>query len=180
MNLYISDLHFGHKNVILFDHRPFADIEEMDNVLIRLWNSRVSADDDVYIVGDFCYRSDKSPDWYLKKLRGHKHLIIGNHDSVTLECEQALKYLESVDKMLHVTDGDRQIHLCHFPMAEWYGSRHGSWHIYGHIHGNKGDVYEFMKTRERALNAAACINNYTPASINELIRNNRAFQEKEK
>ena len=25
MNLYISDLHFGHKNVILFEHRPFSD-----------------------------------------------------------------------------------------------------------------------------------------------------------
>ena len=24
MNLYISDLHFGHKNVILFEHRPFS------------------------------------------------------------------------------------------------------------------------------------------------------------
>lgn len=23
MNLYISDLHFGHKNVILFEHRRF-------------------------------------------------------------------------------------------------------------------------------------------------------------
>ena len=27
MNLYISDLHFGHKNVILFDHRPFSDVD---------------------------------------------------------------------------------------------------------------------------------------------------------
>ena len=27
MNLYTSDLHFGHKNVMLFDHRPFADVE---------------------------------------------------------------------------------------------------------------------------------------------------------
>lgn len=33
-----------------------------------------------------------------------------------------------------------------------------------------------MKTRPTALNAGACINNYTPASLNELIRNNAAFQ----
>lgn len=33
MNLYTADMHFGHKNVIGFDKRPFYDIEEHDNVL---------------------------------------------------------------------------------------------------------------------------------------------------
>ena len=107
MNLYISDLHFGHSNVINFDHRPFADVDEMDNCLIKLWNSRVSKDDEVYIVGDFCYRSAKSPDWYLRQLKGHKHLIIGNHDKALLDCPEALKYLESIEKMMHVADGDK-------------------------------------------------------------------------
>ena len=175
MNLYISDLHFGHANVIRYDHSPFADTEEMDHCLIRLWNSRVSKDDEVYIIGDFCYKAEKTPDWYLRQLKGHKHLIVGNHDKVTLDCEAAAKYLESVDKMLHVSDGDKQICLCHYPLAELYKSGHGSWHIYGHIHGSTDETYQFIKTRERALNAAACINNYTPVSINELIRNNEAF-----
>ncbi len=178
MNLYISDLHFGHKNVIGFDHRPFWDVDEMDHTMIQLWNSRVFEDDDVYIIGDFCYRARKTPDWYLRQLKGHKHLIVGNHDIATLKCENALKYLESVDNMTHVSDGDKQIVLCHYPMAEWYKSRHGSWLIYGHIHGARNETYAFMKTREYALNAAACINNYTPASINELIRNNSSFQNK--
>ena len=176
MNLYISDLHFGHKNVIGFDHRPFADVDEMDHVLMELWNGRVSKDDEVYIIGDFCYRSGKSPDWYLRQLKGHKHLIIGNHDKATVECENAHKYLESMEKMSHITDGDKEICLCHYPLAEWYKSRHGSWHIYGHIHCSKDETYEFMRTRERALNAGACINHYTPASVNELIRNNELFR----
>lgn len=178
MNLYISDLHFGHRNVIGFDHRPFVDVEDMDRVMIQLWNSRVSKDDEVYIVGDLCYRSEKTPDWYLRQLKGHKHLIIGNHDLVTIQCENAHKYLESIDQMLHISDNDKQIILCHYPMAEWYKSRHGSWLIYGHIHNSRDEVYEFMKSRDNALNAAACINNYTPASINELIRNNDIFQNK--
>ena len=176
MNLYISDLHFGHKNVIRFDHRPFADVEEMDRCLIEFWNSRVSQDDDVFIIGDLCYKAGKTPDWYLRQMKGHKHLIVGNHDKVTLDCENAAKYLESIDKMQHVSDGDKQICLCHYPLAEWYKSRHGSWLIYGHIHANKDETYQFMKTREHALNAAACINNYTPASVNELIWNNEIFQ----
>ena len=30
----------------------------------------------LYIIGDFCYRSSKSPDWYLRQLKGHKYLEI--------------------------------------------------------------------------------------------------------
>ena len=179
MNLYISDLHFGHRNVLTFDHRPFSDVEEMDRVLMQLWNSRVQPEDHVYVIGDFCYRSEKTEDWYLRQLRGHKHLVIGNHDGKLLENEKAMAYFESVDKMMHVADGENHICLCHYPIADWYKCRHGSWLFYGHIHGDRGDVYQFMKTREQALNAGACINNYTPASLNELIRNNRAFQEQD-
>ena len=54
MNLYISDLHFGHKNVILFDHRPFSDVDTMDHCLIQLWNSRVSA---VFVLSYTCSNS---------------------------------------------------------------------------------------------------------------------------
>lgn len=177
MNLYISDLHFGHRNCINFDHRPFLDVGEMDNILIKLWNSRVDEDDNVYIIGDFAYRNEKTADWYLRQLKGRKHLVVGNHDGETLKNEKAMAYFESVDKMMHVTDGDKQISLCHFPIAEWNGYHRGSWHVYGHIHGRKDETYEFMKTKERALNAGCMINNYTPSSINELIRNNKYFRE---
>ena len=58
MNFYTSDLHFGHSNVIGFDHRPFADRVEMEQTLIYLWNDRVQKDDDIWIIGDFCFRAD--------------------------------------------------------------------------------------------------------------------------
>lgn len=178
MNLYISDLHFGHRNVINFDNRPFQDVTDMDQILIRLWNSRVQRDDHVFIVGDFAYHNEKTAEWYLRQLKGYKHLVVGNHDGETLKNEKAMSYFESVDKMMHVTDGDKQICLCHFPIAEWNGYHKGAWHIYGHIHGRKNETYEFMKTKERALNAGCMINNYSPASINELIANNIRFRER--
>ncbi len=176
MILYTADLHFGHNNVIGFDHRPFSDREEMDHVLIELWNGRVQPDDTVYIVGDFCYRSDRSADWYLRQLKGHKILIEGNHDKAVLENPKALHYLEDVAKMMHVQDGDRQICLCHYPLAEWNKMYNGSWHIYGHIHNRRAEAYEFMKTRDHALNAGCMINHYAPVSFRELVQNNEEFR----
>ncbi len=176
MILYTSDLHFGHKNVIRFDHRPFLDIDEMDHVLIELWNGRVQPDDTVYIVGDICYRNNRPVEWYLRQLKGHKILILGNHDTPILKNNAALSYLEGVEKMAHIKDGDKQICLCHFPIAEWNSFHHGSWHIYGHIHNRRDASYKYMKTLDHALNAGCMINNYTPASFNELVRNNEIFK----
>ena len=178
MNFYISDLHLGHKNVIRFDNRPFADVQEMDRVILQLWNTRVQRDDHVYIVGDFTYKGTVKPEEYLRKMRGHKHLIIGNHDRDLLHNDAAMSYFDSADHILFLLDEEyRQIVLCHYPMAEWAGSRRDSWLIYGHIHSHRDETYAFMKTRERALNAAACINHYMPVSFAELLRNNRLFQE---
>ena len=44
-NFYISDLHIGHENILRFDNRPFADVNEMNNKLIENWNARVRSDD---------------------------------------------------------------------------------------------------------------------------------------
>ena len=35
MNRYISDMHLGHANVLRFDHRPFADVEEMEHYMMK-------------------------------------------------------------------------------------------------------------------------------------------------
>lgn len=63
---YISDCHFGHEKVLgFFDKRPFADVEEMDRCMMEYWNRCVQKEDEVYILGNFQYRSSKGPVWYL-------------------------------------------------------------------------------------------------------------------
>ena len=129
MNFYIADMHLGHKNVLKFDNRPFLSVSEMDKVLIENWNSRVSTNDDVYLLGDVCYRSEHIPAWYLKQLNGRKHLIQGNHDGVLMKDSEAMGCIDSVDKMLFVKDCGERIVLCHFPIAEWNGFHKGAYHI---------------------------------------------------
>ncbi len=80
MNFYISDLHIGHENVIKFDNRPFANADEMNDTIFSNWNSRVTRDDTVYILGDFIWHKESK--WYdiVSGLTGNKVLVRGNHD----------------------------------------------------------------------------------------------------
>ena len=174
---YISDCHFGHENVLRFDNRPFSSVDEMDRVMMEYWKCRVQKEDEVYIIGDFCYRSVRDPVWYLKRLPGKKYLVTGNHDAKTLEYPGASDYFEAVDKMMYVNDNGRQICLCHFPMAEWNAYYRESYHIYGHIHNRLSDTCLIMRNRRNAFNAAACINNYMPSTLDEIIANNQRFVE---
>ena len=80
--------------MILFDDRPFLTVSEMDEAIIQNWNRKVKPEDDVWILGDFVFRSRNSPEWYLQKLQGHKHLIVGNHDSATLKSRHLDQYIE--------------------------------------------------------------------------------------
>ena len=90
-NLYIANLHFGHRNCLGFDSRPFATIEEHDETLIANWNAVVMPDDHVYVVGDFAYRNERPAHCYTDQLHGHIHLIRGNHDKRTPEYESCFE-----------------------------------------------------------------------------------------
>ena len=175
MRFYIGDMHFGHQNVIKFDNRPFKDWEQMDIELINRWNDVVKPEDEVYILGDFCCRNQKSEEWYLHRLNGTKHLVIGNHDGRLLRNKKAVECFGSIEKMMHIEDRGKHICLCHFPLAEWNGFYKGHWHIYGHIHNQKNEIYQFMKSRKKALNAGCMLHDYMPVSFDTLLQNNKAF-----
>jgi calcineurin-like phosphoesterase family protein len=176
MIFYTSDLHFGHANAIRFDNRPFRDVGDMEERLIENWNETVGGDDEVYILGDFCFGLKKDPALILKKLRGRKHLIQGNHDNIVMKSQEALTCFETIDKMRYVKDGDKLIVMCHFPIADWNKKRNGAYHFYGHIHADRSGVYEFMKRQGRAYNVGCMINGYRPCTADEIIQNNIRFE----
>ena len=76
---FISDLHFNHANIINLANRPFKDVLEMNKTLIENWNSIISKNDTVFILGDFCFGQASVWQKVITQLAGDKVLILGNH-----------------------------------------------------------------------------------------------------
>ena len=176
--LFTADTHFGHENIIKFCNRPFENVEEMDRVLAENWNHRVCANDDIYILGDFCYRNDVSQAIdLLKNLNGRKHLIAGNHDMKYLKNQEFREQFVEVEYMLTISVDNTRIVLCHYPIAEWDGFFRGTYHIYGHIHNAKNAAFHHLRSVEQALNAGCDITRFVPVSFEELKTYNDIFKQ---
>ena len=134
MIYFTADTHFGHYNVIRFCDRPFASAEEMDEAMIQNWNDRVTGNDTVYILGDMFFRSTNA-EGILKRLKGKKRLIVGNHDGSWMTKFDYARYFFSVDRFLETSDGKLSLTLCHYPMLSWKHAKR-SYMIHGHIHND--------------------------------------------
>lgn len=82
---FISDTHFSHRNILTYepirkDIFGVETVEQMDEKIIKNWNSTVSNDDLVWFLGDFAMGSRNHVVELGHKLNGHKYMIKGNHD----------------------------------------------------------------------------------------------------
>lgn len=158
MVLFSSDHHFDHKNVIDYCKRPFASVDEMNEVMVERWNQVVTKDDLVFYLGDFCL--NKAGLRFRKRLNGKIILIPGNHDGKILKTKEENKRPKEIARYLDA--GFEEVHwrspyffngnkfnafLWHFPYVpkippEGYDLRYmelrpkdqGQWLLCGHVH----------------------------------------------
>ena len=179
MKYYISDLHFGHKNVLKFDNRPFGSVEEMNQAILDNWNKTVTDKDEVYVLGDVFWKNDLA-DEILPKLKGQKHLVKGNHDRVNSIMKSQYT---SISDYKRIKDEGLDIILSHYPIAHWDGQFHGSVHLYGHIHVTQDRAFyemymDYCKTegglKFNAINVGCMMEymGYTPRNLEYLLREN--------
>lgn len=158
----IADLHFGGTNIIRYENRPFSSKEEMEQVLIDNWNSIVEEEDTVYVLGDFSTgQSEEQDASILKRLKGRKILVMGNHDTHrSPEKWRQLGFAECSPWPIVLKEF---FMLSHEPM---YLNRNMPYaNIYGHVHGN----VSYQTVTEQS----ACVSveriNYTPVDFETLV-----------
>lgn len=118
-----------------------------DEEQVRRINSKIGKNDTIIILGDIGEKE------FLKKIRGYKVLILGNHDS------GASTYADYVDEVysgpLMISN---KILLSHEPINLPF-----VFNIHGHNHSN------FEKQDNLHLNMCAELIDYTPVSYKDLV-----------
>lgn len=154
---FTSDTHFGHAGIIKHCLRPFEGVEEMDAEIIERWNHTVAPNDDVWHLGDVSFRKD--PGHYLAQLNGHIHIVLGNHDEPSKLAKTRAAWVGEV-KYLRA-DGQR-LFLSHYAHRVWKNSVHGSYHLFGHSHGDLPGI-------GRSMDVGVDAHHFFPISLDQVV-----------
>lgn len=187
--LYISDLHLFHKNVTKagrdFDGRPYKDLDEMHEDILKRWNSKATNADHVYVIGDMVWKiNSENRDEVmslLKSMNGCIHLIQGNHDKIhtpvfRTRFEEIVPY-KRIEDVEH--GNNRDVILSHYYMPFYDKHRYGSILLHGHSHDTEESEMEvkitnYLNENGFLVNAynVGCMKpymDYTPRTLEEII-----------
>jgi calcineurin-like phosphoesterase family protein len=133
---FTSDTHFNHANIIKYCNRPFKDVDEMNEALIKKWNAKVGPNDLVYHLGDFGFGTPEQVLRIKKRLNGQIYLLRGNHEKSALAIANEFVWVKDV---FELKVESQTYWLSHYAHRVWNKSHHGVYHLYGHSHGTLPD-----------------------------------------
>lgn len=165
---FISDLHFGHQNIITYSQRPYKNVEEMNESIITNYNKIVKNNDIVFNLGDVSFQKYNDFKNTLRRLNGKINLILGNHDRIILDNQEELikeKLLNNVQHYLEFTYNKQLYIMSHFAFRTWNQSHKGSIALYGHSHGS---LPPYGKSVDVGIDCKEITSEYRPISLEEL------------
>lgn len=112
----------------------------MNESLIIKHNEVVKPDDHVYMLGDFAFAVPKNIVEVLEQMNGKKYFIFGNHDK-NMKKPEVAEHFEWMRSYHELKVGKRTCVLFHFPIFSWNKMSWGSYHFYGHTHGQIPHLY---------------------------------------
>ena len=143
-----SDLHFGHNRQFIYGPRGFSSVQENDETIIERWNSVVTPEDEVYILGDLMLNDNAHGIECLKRLNGTKYFVRGNHDTdtrVDLYMDEQEADIAFAGDACYLRYKGYHFYLSHYPTLtgnlEKESLKQMTCNLYGHTH-QKTNFYE--------------------------------------
>lgn len=164
---FTADPHFYHDKIRKLCKRPFDDVQTMNDTIIQNINNKVTPQDRLFILGDFCFGD--MPAWKecLKRINTNNVWFIpGNHDKVNYKQCGFAHITPYYELKTWYNKQPQKIVLFHYPILEWNGWFRDSWHLHGHTHGN----IPFVKNQYR-LDVGVDVHNFSPVSLDDIWTN---------
>jgi calcineurin-like phosphoesterase family protein len=135
---FTADTHFSHAAIINYAARPFATIEQMDQVLIDNINQLLGRDDVLYHLGDFTLGDYQTFCSYAQRLKQaiRINIVPGGHDRRWIKNFVAADWpnITILPNLTTMENVSPPIVLCHYALRSWDRAIYGTWHLYGHSH----------------------------------------------
>lgn len=113
---FSSDLHFSHDKHFIYEPRGFPNITEMNETIVKNFNSIITNNDDLYLLGDCILGNSASSLEYLQQLNGKIHIILGNHDtSARIELYKTLPNVIDIKYADVIKYNKCSFYLSHYP-----------------------------------------------------------------
>lgn len=166
---FVSDTHFGHANIIKYSKRPFSDVDQMNEAMIKNWNSQVKPNDTVWHLGDFAFMNLFKFKILGRRLNGHINVCLGNHDSVLDENYREVlnsTNIVTIQNYAEIRHSGHKFCLFHYGQRVWNGSHRGAIHLYGHSHGS---LPPHGKSVDVGVDCKEITDEYRPIHVDEVI-----------
>lgn len=141
---FISDTHFGHKNIVRGSStwtdksgcRDFDSVEDHDTYILNLINTHVGRRDVLWHLGDFSFGGESNIQKYRDQIECETiHIIFGNHDHHIQKKGPQHYGFASGQHYRELVVGATPVVLCHYPIESWSSMETGAIHLHGHVHG---------------------------------------------
>lgn len=163
-----SDLHLFHKNIIPYTDRPFFDVDEMNDTLMRNCLECVAPGDILIFGGDITMGSLTATNELLRAIPCYKINVLGNHD---IEGKRLALAVDEVAAYLELTVRGVSMLVTHYPVADAMLAP-GQINLHGHIHN--GTVHSALGDGSRHINMSVEHTGFAPASLDELLTSAQA------
>lgn len=134
---FVSDTHANHANIIKFCNRPFNDVQEMNDEMVKRWNEKVPNDGIVFHLGDFAWGGYNVWKNFREQLNGEIYLIKGNHCLKNMT-STAKELFKDTQMQMRIEVEGRKIWLNHFPFLCYSGTYRDTesieYNLFGHTH----------------------------------------------
>ncbi len=145
--------------------RPFNDIEEHDETIIKNHNDLVDPKDRVYMLGDIVINRRNMH--ILGRLNGRLILVKGNHDIFQLK--DYVPYFDDIRSYVVQLDSDKnKVILSHIPLHPESLGRFGI-NIHGHLHA-RSVLLDNGKEDKRYKCVSLEHTNFRPIQIHEALK----------